>query len=52
MRAHWAQHQDETALETAELAVDLDAASATCPACGAEFVPSAGRCSSCGLRLG
>jgi len=52
MRADWAEGQDETALEVAEQMVDLDAESAQCPACGSAFKPSAGRCTSCGLRLG
>ena len=43
---------DPEVLAAAECAVDLDAESAACPACGEAFKPSDLRCGSCGLRLG
>lgn len=52
MRDGWAEGQDAEVLEIAEQPVDLEASSAQCPACGSDFAPSAGRCGSCGLRLG
>lgn len=52
MRDHWAQGLDPSILAAAEGTIDLDAEEASCPACGACFVPTVARCPGCGLRIG
>jgi hypothetical protein len=52
IRDRWAEGIDADALACAEREVDLDAAEAACPACGAAFEPSSLRCPACGLRFG
>mgnify|MGYP004381383133 FL=1 len=49
--------EEAMAAEDPSDAIDLDAESASCPACGDEFSPQAlqesgGRCPGCGLQLG
>jgi predicted amidophosphoribosyltransferase len=52
VQEHWGQDVDPEALARASGAIDLDAASACCPACGEAFPTSAKRCPACGLRFG
>lgn len=55
LRAHWYGHLPEESdpeLAQRDVAVDLDADEATCPACGEPFRPGSERCAGCGLRLG
>jgi uncharacterized OB-fold protein len=52
VRAQWAAELDPAAVVAADGMVDLDAAEARCPACGALFATSAARCPGCGLRFG
>jgi len=49
---HWGQDVDFDALVRSQGAIDLNAQTASCPACGASFATSATRCPSCGLRFG
>ena len=49
---HWGGDLDPHVLEQASKPVDLDAAEASCPACGAAFETSGQRCPKCGLRFG
>ncbi len=55
LRVHWYGHLPDEAdpdLAARDVAVDLDADEATCPACAEPFSPGSVRCTGCGLRLG
>lgn len=49
---HWGQDVDLQTLLRSQSAIDLNAETAECPACGASFATSKTRCPSCGLRFG
>ena len=51
LNADWGEEFSAEVLERAGTAIDLEADSAACPACGAALQPASGRCSDCGLRL-
>ena len=51
VEAHWEESLEPEARARASAAVDLDAATNECPACGAPFETSAGRCGECGLKI-
>ena len=49
---HWGGDIDPHVLAQAQQAIDLDADSASCPACGASFAPASKSCPECGLCFG
>jgi hypothetical protein len=51
LNADWGSELSPEVLERSSTAIDLDAASALCPACGDALQPASGRCPGCGLRL-
>jgi predicted amidophosphoribosyltransferase len=52
VEAHWEADLSAEARERSRAVIDLDAEENACPACGAQFRTSAGRCGDCGLRFG
>jgi len=51
LNADWGEEFSPEVLERAGTSIDLEAETASCPACGGALQPSSGRCPDCGLRL-
>jgi uncharacterized protein with PIN domain len=51
LNADWGEELSAEVLERAGTAIDLEAETAICPACGDSLEPASGRCPGCGLRL-
>jgi len=49
---HWGQDVDLQTLLRSQNAIDLNAETAECPACGTSFATNKTRCPGCGLRFG
>jgi hypothetical protein len=48
----WGNELDPEVVAAASRSIDLDAAQATCPACGETLATADLRCGACGLRFG